>query len=884
MGAINVPLINFNGGEIGQEALARVDLEIYPTCGDLVENCLPLLGGGLIKAPGTQVCDETIGSAVARVLPFIFDVTDSFVLEFGNETLRFDYQGGTVQIEGAAASIGTPVNNSSTGGASVGASGTNITFTGAHEGSARARWPITTSAPTDAVSLQFEITKRPLKIKVGTTTTGSQALEEMTFDPGIHVITFVPGASPYYLQAQLDEAGSAQLIDITALSPGDLILPTPYAAGDLAQIKYEQFSNAYWLYHPLYQTRVLERRLNTSWSLRLFAPPDGPFHSDNTDQYHTLTPSSKRGTATISASKATFAATDIGRLVRIQHTGVDADRTIDAIDEATEGIYIPESGGDDALQETISWVISGTFTGTIALESSLDNLTWSVDDASVTGTSSKQDTSNRWYRLRATAWTSGSASVRLFSGVGSTDGIARITAFSSATSVTAEVLTRFASTNASKVFALGMWSDGEGWPVAGALHDGRHALVRGDRFWASRSDDYESMEIGSEDADALSRRIGISRAGDARWIAPGERMIVGTIGAELEIKSNALDEPLTPTNNNVRSLNEQRGSADAQPIVANKRICAINRFRNRIYEIYYADNGSHAIDDLTWLHKKIGGVGGFVEIAYQEEPEPRLWCVRTDGQLAVMLYRPKQGVYGWARVMPSGTNAAFESVCVIPGDTEDRVYVIARRTVNGVVKRFRERVALQDFEEGRQAVRVQCATVYEGDPATVIPVAHLEGETVQVWANGRVHADCVVTGGEITLDYEVQYAVVGLGYVGKWRSAKLAYGASMGTALTQDKQVHRAGLVVLDTPIGAIGYGRDFEQDDAGEYIHMDRMTGEHEDGDLMDSPVTLVSTEQNNPFDGEADIDARICLVMDKPAPVHVMAYIPHMEVHEAA
>lgn len=885
MSDTNVPLINFNGGEIGREAMSRVDLEVYPTCADTMENCFPLLGGGLIKAPGSIICDETPGSAIARVLPFIFDVTDSFVLEFGHNTLRFDYQGGTVQIDGAAASIGTPVNNSSSGGSSVGASGTDITFTGVHEGSARARWPITTGAPGDQVSLQFEITKRALKVKVGTTTTGDQVLEEMTLGPGVHILTFTPGASPYYLQAQLDVAGSAQLRNVSALTAGDLVLPSPYSVGDLPQLKYEQLDDLYWIYHPNYQTRVLERRSNTSWSLRLFAPPDGPFNANNTDQDHTLTPSGKRGTITIAASKATFKATDVGRLVRIKQTGVEDSRTIDAVDEATEGIYIPESGGDSATEERIDWVISGTYSGTIALESSLDNITWSVDDASVTGTSNKNDTSNRWYRLRATAWTSGSASVRLFSGVGSTEGVALITAYSSATSVTAEVLSRFSATSASSIFALGMWSDTDGWPVHGTLHDGRHSLIADNRYWASVSDDYESMAIGTEDADALSRRIGISRAGKARWIAGAERLVIGTIGAELEIRSNALDEPVTPTNNNVRSLNERRGSHDAQPVVANKRICFINRFKNRIYEAYLAENGTHAIDDLTWLHKKIAGVGGFVEIAYQEEPEPRLWCVRADGQLAVMLYRPNQGVYGWARYLPAGTDAAFESVCVIPGATEDHVYVIVKRTVDGDVKRFRERIALQEFSDSRHAVRVQSAVIYEGGETDTIPgLDHLEGETVQVWANGRVHEDCVVTGGEIALNYAVTYAVVGLGYVGKWRSTKLAYGARMGTALTQDKQVERAGLVVYETPVGALGYGRDFEQDEDGNYIHMDFAMGEFQDGQIMDDPVTLVTGEYNQGFDGQLEIDPRICLVMDKPAPVHVQGYIPHMRIEEAA
>lgn len=871
----NVPLLNFNGGEIGQEAMARIDLEVYPTCADMMENCWPLLGGGLIKAPGTLVCDETPSSAVARVLPFIFDVTDSYVLEFSNQAIRFDYGGATVVIEGAAATIGNAVNNSSTGGSSVTPSGVDVTFNGVHEGIAAARWEITTAAPSDEVTLRFVTTIRDLKVQVGTTTTGSEIIEEITLSPGTHILTFTPGAGAYYLQAKLEGAGKATLTGLVRLAAGDLVLPSPYTEAQLAGVKYEQLFDLYWLYHPSHQTRVLERRGSSTWygwSLRLFFPKDGPFYPTNLDTLNTIVPSANRGTATLTAVKSTFKATDVGRLIQLVQGGQSAGRTIDAVNEATDAIFVEA--------HNITWSITGSWVGTIVMESSENGQTGWSTEMSWTSTNSASNatvTLGKFYRLRATVWTSGAATVSLTNNSGSSTGRALITAVASAFSATCEIFERFAFLTGTAEWALGMWSDGEGWPVCGVLQDGRHVLVGDqDRFWESVSDDYESILIGSDDADAISRRIGVSRAGVPRWVAAGERALVGTTGAELEVRSSALDEPVTPDTINIRSLNERRGSADVQPVVANKRVCFINRFRNRIYEVYF-ENGAHAIDDLTWLHKKIGGVGGFVELAYAEEPEPRLLAVRADGQMGVMLYRPTQGVYGWARVVPAGTDAKFESVCVIPGETEDRIYAIVSRTIGGVTKRFREIFGTQEFLDAAEAVRVHCGVVYEGAATdTIGGLAHLEGETVSVWANGRVHPDCVVSSGAITLNYEVEYAIIGLNYVGKWRSAKLAYGATMGTALTQDKKVGRTGLIVLETPVGAVGYGRDFG--------NIDYKMGEFQDGMIMDAPVTLVTGELNQPFDGATEIDGRLCLVMDKPAPVHVLAVVPNVELHERA
>lgn len=97
-------------------------------------------------------------------------------------------------------------------------------------------------------------------------------------------------------------------------------ISTPYLTADLFQIKQCQSADVLYLFHPGYQTRKLSRTGDTSWTLTAIDFSDGPYLSTNAGTT-TITPSATTGAGiTLTASAALFAATDVGRLVRIKHT------------------------------------------------------------------------------------------------------------------------------------------------------------------------------------------------------------------------------------------------------------------------------------------------------------------------------------------------------------------------------------------------------------------------------------------------------------------------------------------------------------------------------------------------------------------------------------
>jgi hypothetical protein len=100
-------VVAFNAGELGKEALARVDIENYPRGSEIMENILPLRQGGMTKMPGTVHVGSTPSNGAALLRPFIFSETQRFAMEFSEYKIRLIFEGAYVTVAGAAATVGT---------------------------------------------------------------------------------------------------------------------------------------------------------------------------------------------------------------------------------------------------------------------------------------------------------------------------------------------------------------------------------------------------------------------------------------------------------------------------------------------------------------------------------------------------------------------------------------------------------------------------------------------------------------------------------------------------------------------------------------------------------------------------------------------------------
>ena len=168
--------------------------------------------------------------------------------------------------------------------------------------------------------------------------------------------------------------------------------------------------------------------------------------------------------------------------------------------------------------------------------------------------------------------------------------------------------------------------------------------------------------------------------------------------------------------------------------------------------------------------------------------------VSSVGKLLGLTYVPEQQIGAWHQHDTDGT---FESCAVVAEGSEDVLYCIVRRTINGSSKRYVERMASRQFVDAEDAFFVDSGLTYSGPAVTTISgLGHLEGKTVSILADGAVRPQRVVTSGSIELDNEASVVHVGLPITADLQTLPVAMAIDNGFGQGRFKNVNKAWLRV----------------------------------------------------------------------------------------
>ncbi len=100
---------NFTAGELTPRLHGRTDLGRYQNGAKTLENFLVQPHGGVTRRPGTKFVKEVKTSAnQTRLIPFQFNVDQAYIIEFGNEYIRFYKDGGNIVSGGSPVEVATP--------------------------------------------------------------------------------------------------------------------------------------------------------------------------------------------------------------------------------------------------------------------------------------------------------------------------------------------------------------------------------------------------------------------------------------------------------------------------------------------------------------------------------------------------------------------------------------------------------------------------------------------------------------------------------------------------------------------------------------------------------------------------------------------------------
>lgn len=229
--------------------------------------------------------------------------------------------------------------------------------------------------------------------------------------------------------------------------------------------------------------------------------------------------------------------------------------------------------------------------------------------------------------------------------------------------------------------------------------------------------DYEDLTTGTDDDDAVKYTLSGAdgQVNKILWAVAHKVLLMGTLGALFSAGTRDGLDPITPSN--VRAAPESGLSvSDIQALLVEDAVIFVGRHGKKVREASYNyTKEGYITRDLTLLAEHITG-SGLVDMAWTEEPDPLLWCVRDDGVMCVGTYYPSEELIGWTRVL---TDGYFESVTTIPGnDGYDEVWALVRREVDGNTVRYIEVFGGDFGEEIRDCFFVDAGLTYH-EPADI---------------------------------------------------------------------------------------------------------------------------------------------------------------------
>lgn len=703
--------------------------------------------------------------------------------------------------------------------------------------------------------LRIVVSQGPVTFSVGSSSGDDSYVTRTTLGTGTHYLSFTP-TGIFYVRFS-STLKYATTISACQIFTGELQIATGWPAASLQSIRWDQSADVVYIAARGIKQYKVERRSTRSWSVVVFEPTDGPFRIQNTTPV-TITPSAIHGNITLTASAAAFKSTNVGSLYNLPSIGQQVSINASGDDQFSDPIRVTGiSTGRAIIVDR-----ENTFSATITLQRSVGDIGNWVDVTTYTtvGTVSYNDALDNqiiYYRIgiKTGNYVSGEADLTLTFSSGSIDGIAKIVSFVSPTVVNAIVLKELGGTGSVIDWSEGDWSDRRGYPSSVALYEGRLWWAGKSKVWGSVSDAYESYDDSTVgDAGPINRSIGSGPVDNVNFLLPLQRLIIGTEGAEWPARSTSLDEPLTPSNFNLKSPSTQ-GSANVPALKIDDQGLFVQKGGIKLYQMTYGQSSTYTADytsaDLCEICPEVG-MPGIARLASQRQPDTRIHCALIDGRVAVLVSQPAEDVKCWLKVE---TDGFVEDVFTLPGTTEDQVYYLVRRLIAGNTVRYLEKWALEtDCRGGTVNKQADAFVYYNGTPVNVLTgLAHLEGESVVCWADGIYQGQYIVSSGQITLNNSVQVreAVTGKDYDAVFLGSKLAYAAAQGTALTRRKKVDHLGLILADTHASGLYYGPSLRSN-TNAFLYSDQF----DNAKWTKADATVTANSAINPLDGAMTAD----------------------------
>jgi hypothetical protein len=858
MARVAAQLTNFTGGEVSPRLDGRNDLTKYSSSCKTLENFIIYPHGAAARRSGTTFVAEVASSAnKTRLIPFEFSTTQTYMLEFSNLKIRVYKDNGSV-LEGdktitAITQANPAVVTSNSHGYS---NGDEILITA-------------------VVGMTQLNSKRFLVANVTTNTF------ELTNKDGVDTDSTA-------FTAYVSGGTANKVFEIT----------TPYTTAQLFEIKFAQSADVMYITHPAHEVAKLSRTGHTAWTLTDVVFTKGPFQDSNTTTT-TLTPASASvgSGVNITASSVTginsgsgFLSTDVGRQIYFNSgyatitaitstTVVVVDITIaftntNAITAWQLGSFSDTTGhpscvsffeqrlvfaGTTNQPQTIFFSKSGDYEN---MDANIGG-TVADDDAIIYTIASNQVNAIRFMTATRTLILGTAGGEFTVSGGGTdsavtpTNILIKKQSNHGAANVDAIAVgnaTLFLQRAKRKVRELAYNFDVDGYIAPDMTILAEHITESG---LTQMSYQQEPNQIiwGVRDDGEL---VGLTYQREQQVTAWHRHIFGGIVNVPI-ITVTDYANIVTGTR-----IVFQKSDGTLVTLTATTGTASAQEFKIETSNDVTAANLNASINTANTA----SGTGITSSVASNVLTITEV----TPTGLAYLVIKS----FDTTRLTAvSQTKAECESVAVIPTDnSEYQTWVIVKRTINGITRRYVEYINTFDFTETDNTTFnfLDSALSYSGAAATTISgLNHLEGQTVHILADGATHPTKIVSSGSITLDRASTDVKIGLGYNSILQTMRLDAGSQNGTSQAKTKRIYEITIRLYES-IGV----------EVGENLNNMERIPFRTSADVMDQGLPPFTGDKTVEFRGNYETDGFIFVRQTQPLPLTVLSLYPDLQTND--
>jgi len=847
--SINVIQTSFAGGELSPTLYARVDLSKYHIGAARLLNFFVDYRGGVSNRPGFELVARARDSTnPERLIPFQFSTVQNYILEFSNLVMRVIKDGGL--IYNAAKTINS-ITNANPGVVNVTAHG-------------------------------YTTGQQILMNVLGMTQVSGLDYFVVVIDPNNFSLTDWNGNPVNTTGFGVFTSGTVQSVYEIA---------SPYAAADLAMLKFTQSADVMTICHPSYVPYDLTRTGDTSWTFTAVV-----FGS---------TQAAPAGTPTVVVSPATAGTTAYS--------------------------YIITAVGADGSESVASLPGGATLSINIANTAGSVDITWAAAAGAL------------YYNVyKALPVDNGSIPAGAIYGY--------MTTVTTPHAVDTNINPDFTiapPTNQNPFSGNN--------PIAVTYDQQRKVYAGSDlfpeTFWMSKPGQYTNFDTSNpiQPSDSITGTLVSRQVNNIKYMVsmPGG-LIMLTGGGAWQVSGGSQGAVLSPATVTA-TPQAYNGCADVEPLTINYDILYIQQKGTVVRDLSYSFyTNIYTGADLSVYSNHLFTGYSIKEWTYAEEPNKIIWAVRSDGALLSLTYLKEQEISGWAKHESQGR---FQSISSIQEGQENAVYVIVQRSISGQLISFIERMhtrlmpygaedaffvdsaltttlvepgstltigasegegvsfttdvpTFNNSMEGyaiRAAKGIALITDYVSTtevlctitkpfedldrfhdpellwpqvagtwtlspPVTIVTgLNHLEGELVAVLGDGNVFTSQVVTNGTVTVSQPCTKITVGLPYTCQFQSLYL----DVGEPTIQGKRKNISALTARVDQSRGLKMGQTF--DDLTEYKDRNLVT--------IGLPIELFTGDQRMIIGGGWNEQGQICIQQDYPLPATILGVIPELQ-----